>query len=75
MGSWGYPELASHHKTHEAFVAEVVAMLGRTGSGDTIDATSLLEVLKEWLVRHIQGTDKKYSAYFAQREGRLGTTG
>lgn len=74
MGSWGYPELEAHHKTHEAFVAEVVGLLERTGSGELIDATSLLRVLKEWLVRHIQGTDKKYGAHFEQHTGGAGTT-
>jgi len=68
MASRGYPDLPGHHKVHEAFVSEVVSLLERMGTGEQVDATSLLVILKDWLVRHIQGTDKKYGAYFARTD-------
>jgi hemerythrin len=30
-----------------------------------VDAGELLAILREWLVRHIQGVDKRYGAQFA----------
>ena len=69
MGEVGYPELASHGKVHVAFVAEVGRLVGSaTGSKDGVDASTLLPILKDWLVRHIQGTDKKYGDHIQARE-------
>jgi len=59
----GFKELAGHRKVHEGFVAEVGRLVAMATEGDSIDASTLLPVLKDWLIRHIQGTDKIYGAH------------
>lgn len=55
-----FPDLESHRRIHEGFVAEVDRMVARATEGGKVDAGALLPVLKDWLVRHIKGTDKIY---------------
>jgi hemerythrin len=60
----GYPDAAAHKAQHEDLCKQVVDVQQKFKSGAT--PTLSLEVmnfLKNWLVNHIQGTDKKYSAY------------
>lgn len=63
METAGFKDLAAHRKIHEGFVAEVGRLVAKATEGDAIDASSLLPVLKDWLIRHIQGTDKVYGAH------------
>lgn len=59
-----YPDAAAHKKEHQDLVKQVLDVQARYKSGAT--STLSLEVmnfLKTWLVRHIQGSDMKYSAH------------
>ncbi len=67
MESVGFPTLEEHRKVHQAFVAEVGRMVVKATREDSIDAASLLPVLKQWLIRHIQGTDKGYGSHILSR--------
>lgn len=67
METHGFPGLAGHHEIHERFVAEAVEMVRRLGDGESFDAGELLRVLRDWLVRHIQGTDKVYGEHVRRR--------
>lgn len=67
MAAFGYPGVAGHHVIHEKFVAEVLEMVCRLGEGDAFDARSLLTLLKDWLVKHIQGTDKQYGEHMRRK--------
>lgn len=69
MREVGFPDLAVHGKVHEAFVAEVGRLVaGATASTESVDGSALLPILKDWLVRHIQGTDKKYGQHILAKE-------
>lgn len=69
MRDAGYPEVDVHAKVHEAFVAEVGRLVAAaTASTETVDGSALLPLLKDWLVRHIQGTDKKYGKHILAKE-------
>ncbi len=60
----GYPDGASHKALHEDLCKQVVDIQTKFKSGAT--ATLSLEVmnfLKNWLINHIQGTDKKYGPF------------
>lgn len=60
----GYPDLAAHKAEHDALAKQVMEVQRKYHSGAT--ATLSMEVmnfLKNWLVRHIQGTDKKYGPF------------
>ncbi|MBP2290441.1 bacteriohemerythrin [Azospirillum rugosum] len=60
----GYPDLAAHKAEHDALARQVLDVQQKYHSGAT--ATLSMEVmnfLKNWLVKHIQGTDKKYGPF------------
>jgi hemerythrin len=56
-----YPELASHQGAHMKFVADVEALLKQTRAGRAANSIQVLNLLRDWLVNHIQKTDKAYS--------------
>lgn len=60
----GYGDLAAHKREHEALAQQVVDVQRKYHAGAT--ATLSMEVmnfLKNWLVKHIQGSDRKYGVY------------
>ena len=67
MQTHAYDGLGAHHEIHVKFMNEVVSLLKKTGEGESIDADKVLGMLKDWLIRHIQGTDKVYGAYIRKR--------
>ena len=66
MAAKGYPGLAAHRAEHEAFVAKVKDLTARFEQGSIALSIETLNFLKDWLVHHIQGTDKRYGAFFSQ---------
>jgi hemerythrin len=57
----GYPEAATHRQQHAALTRQVVDVQEKFAAGQV--ATLSLEVmhfLRDWLVRHIQGSDQAY---------------
>lgn len=57
-----YPDLAPHQESHRKFVAHVEALEKQTREGQTANSVLVLNLLRDWLVNHIQKTDKAYSA-------------
>lgn len=60
----GYPASAAHIKEHEDLKRQVLEVQAKYKSGAA--ATLSLEVmnfLKNWLVKHIQGSDKRYGPH------------
>ena len=58
-----YPELAAHSRIHQAFTRQVADFQTRYKSGKEIITLDMLDFLKKWLVDHIMGADKKYTAF------------
>jgi hemerythrin len=56
-----YPQLAPHQEQHKKFVADVEALLKQTQTGRAASSIQVLNLLRDWLVNHIQRTDKAYS--------------
>ena len=59
-----YPESVAHKKEHDDLVKQVLDVQAKYKAGGT--GTLSLEVmnfLKNWLVKHIQGSDKKYAPH------------
>ena len=59
-----YPDAASHKKEHDELTRQVVEVQKKYKAGAT--GTLSIEVmtfLKEWLVKHIMGCDKKYGPH------------
>lgn len=64
MTQHSYPDFAAHKKEHEDLAKQVLDVQKKYHSGAT--ATLGMEVmnfLKNWLIKHIQGTDMKYSPF------------
>lgn len=55
-----YPDLANHKKMHKSFVDKLEEYKTRLLVGDTNLSIELGRYLKDWLLTHIQGTDKMY---------------
>jgi hemerythrin len=60
MARANYPDLAEHRAKHAAMRAEVERLLAGARSGNTTTAMKLMAFLKNWLIKHINGTDKMY---------------
>jgi hemerythrin len=56
-----YPQLAPHQEQHKKFVADVEGLLQQTREGRAANSIQVLNLLRDWLVNHIQRTDKAYS--------------
>jgi hemerythrin len=65
---YNYHGTDAHTREHQDFIAQVSefkrAAAARGGSGLSIE---VMQFLKDWLLKHIKGSDKDYSAYFNQQ--------
>lgn len=68
MEKHGYPGLAEHRKQHVALTQQVLAVQQKYESGETtVLGMEVMGFLKDWLVKHIQGTDSGYSEFLRAR--------
>ena len=63
MGQYRYPEAGAHKAQHDQLAAQVLDLQKKFRSGDTALTLSLMVFLKNWLERHIAGSDQQYSTY------------
>ncbi|WP_285906925.1 bacteriohemerythrin [Pseudodesulfovibrio pelocollis] len=63
----GYAGLVNHVAAHKAFVNKVLDFEQQILSGKSSVTMEVMNFLKDWLVKHIKGVDKKYSAFFNER--------
>lgn len=60
----GYSEAAAHKAIHEDLCKQVLAVQEKYKSGATTTLSlEVMNFLKNWLVNHIQGADKKYGPH------------
>lgn len=64
MKSQQYPHFLAHKKEHESLTTQVNDFYNRFKSGKAIFSIELMTFLKEWLVKHILGTDMAYKKFF-----------
>jgi len=62
----GYPDADQHKKVHEKLVEKVTDFKTKVDKGDGTISMELMDFLKDWLVNHIKGTDKKYVPFLKQ---------
>lgn len=60
MAQANYPDLTVHKAKHASMRQEVQRLLAAAKSGGAAVSITLMSFLKNWLSRHIQGTDKEY---------------
>jgi hemerythrin len=67
MKLYDYPDLDPHFSEHENLKEQVNDFYDKLKSGKTAFSLTLLTFLKDWLTKHIMGTDMKYKDYFLQK--------
>ncbi|HEY1338046.1 MAG TPA: bacteriohemerythrin [Bryobacteraceae bacterium] len=67
MAQHNYPDLAAHHAEHEALTKQVLDFQEKFQTGQALVTVQLLQFLKSWLEKHIQGTDARYSPYLMNK--------
>ena len=62
----GYPELDYQKKQHEFFIAQIAELKDGYSRRDAYISISTLEFLRDWFLRHILESDKKYGDYLSE---------
>lgn len=65
MKQHNYVNLDDHIKQHKRFVEEIERFFNNYKSGSVSLSVTLMNYLKDWLVDHIQGSDKKFGLTLA----------
>ena len=58
-----YPGYEQHKKEHNLLVLQVIDVQRKYHDGGAVLSQSVMTFLKEWLQKHIQGTDKNYAPF------------
>lgn len=67
MDAHGYPEAPAHKAEHREFAEKVRLMTADTACGKCALSMDILNFLCNWLVTHINGTDKALGAFLNER--------
>ena len=62
-----YPDFEAHKLQHEKMFDKVREVLSEYEKDHDTAMSNAAEYLKEWLINHINGTDKEYSSYLIGR--------
>jgi len=66
MKRFNYPEYETHKKEHDFFISKVTDLEEKYNKGKVILTFEITTFLKDWIKKHIQGSDKKYTNFFVQ---------
>ena len=67
MRLYDYPDQAAHKAEHEALTKQVLKFQEDFAAGRAAMSVQLLQFLRGWLQRHIQGSDLKLAPYLKER--------
>ena len=62
----GYPDSAKHTQEHQALVKQVLDFKDKFEKGRSSINMELMMFLKNWLIKHILGSDKAYSSHLVE---------
>lgn len=60
---YAYPGYLDQKKEHTDLTKKAIVLRDNLKSGKAVLSIEVMAFLKDWLMKHILGTDKKYSAY------------
>ena len=63
-----YPDLPSHRAEHQALTTQVLKLQADFQGGKATITIQLLQFLKDWLEKHIKGSDMRYVPCLAKSE-------
>jgi hemerythrin-like metal-binding protein len=67
MKLYGYKDFKKHQEEHESFREKIAEYKKSLDPNNTSYIIDLVNFLKDWLLKHIMGTDRKYSELFQQK--------
>ncbi len=67
MKKHAYPELENQKTQHAGFVTKIKEFQTQFKSGKTSVSLEISNFLRDWLINHINGTDKNYGSFFNQK--------
>lgn len=67
MKQFNYPDYVSHKSEHDKFVSSVFSFEERYNTGKLLLSLEITSFIKDWVAKHIMGTDKKYSDFFISK--------
>lgn len=67
LDSSGYRELESHKQSHAELAEEVWALKRAFENGEQMVTATVMDFLKEWLQKHILGTDQRSSQFLLEQ--------
>lgn len=62
MNKYGFSEFNEHKEAHEYFKEQIAHYKESLSADDTDELVEFATFLKNWLLKHIMGADKKYSS-------------
>lgn len=63
----GYPNAAAHTAEHQRLVEQVLEFKRKYEGGQAAINMALMKFLKDWLIKHILGSDKAYGGHLVER--------
>lgn len=66
MDKFKYTDTADHKREHQLFVEKVADIKKRFDEGRLVLSVEITNFVKEWIVKHVMGSDKKYSRCFVE---------
>ena len=67
MRAHQFPAYAAHKAEHDKFTTTILAFEADFQTGKVTLTVPLMQFLKDWLVQHIQKTDKEYAPHFSAK--------
>ncbi len=67
MRMHGYPEYHQHKTIHRKMAQQVLKLQDEFQSGRLVSPIQISNFLKDWLSKHILGTDMKYASFFQDK--------
>ena len=64
---FNYPEKTVHVKEHELFIQKINEFKQSFDEDRLMLSVAVIDFLKDWLLKHILGTDKKYSSFLNKK--------
>ncbi|HUX40345.1 MAG TPA: hemerythrin family protein [Rectinemataceae bacterium] len=62
-----FPKAEEHRASHHFFAEQIIELRKQFEGGDEASVSRLLELLGDWLVRHVANEDVLYRPYLAKR--------
>ncbi|MFQ5643880.1 MAG: bacteriohemerythrin [Thiogranum sp.] len=70
MEQYDYPDLEPHKAQHRKMIAKVEEVLAEYEQDHDRAMFQAVTFLKDWLINHINGTDKQYSSFLIEKGAR-----